>query len=83
MTYECKQECGYQPRTRLCLSYQLRKLAEEVAEAQQAMFQDQMYVHANLALMKEWKDVKTMIEGIEKYHPFLLRVSTKRRENDE
>jgi len=77
--YICKHECGYNPKTRLCLSYQLRKLAEEVAEVQQAMFQDQLYVHPNLATIKEWKDVRMMVSGIETYHPWILGVTHKQR----
>ena len=79
--YVCKHECGYKPGSVGCLIHQVRKLAEEVAEFQEAISE---YLLCSMDVMKdpldklkhiteEWEDVKTMVQGIEKYHKELLR----------
>ena len=76
--YECKGECGYKPSSTFCLIHQLRKLSEEVAEVFEAYSIFLLYSEnsekAKEALKnvkKEWKDVKTMIKGIEEFHPWI------------
>lgn len=80
--YVCKHECGHMPGSVGCLLHQVRKLAEEVAEFQEAIA---LYLFTSMAVKnppcselikrvrEEWNDVKTMILGIEKYHKELLR----------
>ena len=79
--YICKRECGHKQGSFGCLIHQVKKLAEEVAEFQEAISE---YLLCSMDVMKdpleklkhlreEWKDVKTMILGIEKYHKELLK----------
>jgi len=87
MPYRCKQECGFRPGSPQCLIYQVKKLAEEVAELQEAI-SHYFWCSANYEsstfdwleqIRKEWRDVCTMIEGIREYHGEFLE----RGEEDE
>jgi len=76
--YRCRHECGFQEGSLQCLSHQLRKLAEEVAEVQEALFQcflekvKSPEIIADFSRVREeWSDVLRMIHGIEKHHPWI------------
>ena len=75
-SYECKHECGYEPRSRECLAYQLRKLIEEASEVLLAMIEtiDLEPLQREIRIQEEWADVKVMIDGIEKYHPRIKNI---------
>ena len=91
MPYKCKHECGFRPGSPQCLAYQLKKLAEEVAELQEAL--TQYYIASEMfdekcldwldRVRAEWKDVCTMVEGIRKYHGDFLESDVEVNSNEQ